>query len=120
MKPPRLPSPFRNVSQAPRSFKFRSAHVDSRALNWKERKEALEREVQGDSVEGAPRKLRFRGGPSTQKERESRYEALRRSRRRAMLRSAVILLALLYGAWLGMKWVETTDFAKEYLLTDLS
>ena len=44
MKAPRLPSPFRNVRHAPRSFTFRSSHVDQRALRWKERKEALEAE----------------------------------------------------------------------------
>ena len=34
-----------------------------------------------------------------------------------MLRSVVILAVLLYAAWRGMLWVETTDFAREYLMT---
>ena len=116
MKPPRLPSPFRNVRQAPRNFKFRSAHVDARALKWKERKEAIEAEVHGHDDAGAPRKLRFRSAGGTRTERTGRLDALRRSRKRAMLRSAVILGVLLYAAWRGLLWVETTDFAREYLL----
>lgn len=118
MNTPRLPSPFRNVRRAPRNFKFRSAHVDARALKWKDRKEAIEQEVQGGDPDAAPRKLRFRSGGSTRSEREGRLANLRRSRRRAMLRSVVILGVLLYAAWLGLKWVETTDFAKEYLMIE--
>jgi len=38
------------------------------------------------------------------------------ARRRAMARSLVILAVLLYAAWRGLLWVETTDFAREYLL----
>jgi hypothetical protein len=34
-----------------------------------------------------------------------------------MLRSLAILVVLLYAAWRGLLWVETTDFAREYLLT---
>ena len=45
MKPPRLPSPFRNVRSTPRNFTLRSSQVDARAMRWKERKEAIEAEV---------------------------------------------------------------------------
>jgi hypothetical protein len=117
MNPPRLPSLFRNVRHAPRNFKFRSAHVDARTLRWKDRKEAIEQEVEGASPDSAPRKLRFRTDGGTRTERQGRLAGLRRSRRRAMLRSVVILMVLLYAAWLGLKWVETTDFAKEFLMT---
>ncbi len=115
MKAPRLPSPFRNVRHAPRNFTFRSSHVDGRAMRWKQRKEALEAELEG-AADDAPRKLRFRqlAGPGL--DRESRIEATRSARRRAMLRSFAILLVLLYAAWRGLLWVETTDFAREYLL----
>lgn len=116
MKAPRLPSPFRNVRHAPRSFTFRSSHVDQRALRWKERKEALEAEVHGPS-EGPPRKHRFRQGAGPGMNRFERVRATQRARRRAMLRSVVILAVLLYAAWRGMLWVETTDFAREYLMT---
>ena len=117
MKPPRLPSPFRNVRQAPRNFQFRSSHVDPRALKWKERKEAIESEVLGSGGEGAPRKLRFRSDGGSRIEREGRLASLRRSRRQAMLRSAVIMAVLLYAAWRGLLWVEATDFAREFQLT---
>ena len=117
MKPPRLPSPFRNVRQAPRNFTFRSSHVDQRALKWKERKEALEAEVLGSEGESAPRKLRFRGEMGGRSDRQGRLESLRRSRKRAMLRSAAIMAVLLYAAWRGLIWVETTDFAREFLMT---
>ena len=117
MKPPRLPSPFRNVRQAPRNFTFRSAHVDQRALKWKERKEAIEAEVEGQEFKGGPRKLRFRSDGGTRGERSGRLQALRRSRQRAMFRSVVILGVLLYAAWRGLLWVETTDFAREYLMS---
>ena len=115
MKPPRLPSPFRNVRSEPRSFSFRSAHVDARALRWKERREALEAEVFGPE-EGGPRKLRFRSDGGTKLTRENRLASLRRSRRQAMIRSAAILLVLLYAAWKGIQWVETTDFARQFLI----
>lgn len=117
MKPPRLPSPFRNVRHAPRNFKFRSSHVDQRALQWKERKEAIEAEVLGHDPSGGPRKLRFRSDRVSGQQRGHRLEALRRSRQRAMLRSVVILGVLLYAAWRGLLWVETTDFAREYLMS---
>ncbi len=117
MKPPRLPSPFRNVRQAPRNFQFRSSHVDQRALKWKERKERLEEEVQGSEQDGAPRKLRFRQEGVGRIDREGRLASLRRSRRQAMLRSALIMAVLLYAAWRGLLWVETTDFAREFQLT---
>ena len=115
MKPPRLPSPFRNVRSTPRNFTFRSSHVDARAMRWKERKEAIEAEVNGTTT-GAPKKLRFRQAGATGGEREGRLAALRRSRQRAMLRSVAILCVLLYAAWRGLLWVETTDFAREFLI----
>ena len=115
MKAPRLPSPFRNVRHAPRSFTFRSSHVDARAMRWKERKEALEAELSAESAEG-PRKLRFRQGAGPGLDRTTRVEATLTARRRAMLRSLIILAVLLYAAWRGLLWVETTDFAREYLL----
>lgn len=115
MKPPRLPSPFRNVRSAPKRFSFRSAHVDPRAMKWKERREAIEAEVLGHG-DGGPRKLRFRSEGSTRTQREGRLASLRRSRRQAMFRSAAILLVLLYAAWEGLQWVETTDFARELLI----
>lgn len=119
MRAPRLPSPFRNVRHAPKTFTFRSAHVDNRALRWKERKEAIEAEALGASG-GQPRKLSFRGGPVSRSERELGVQATMRARRRAMLRSAVILAVLLYAAWRGLLWVEQTDFAREYLLVPTS
>ena len=115
MKAPRLPSPFRNVRQAPRNFTFRSSHVDGRAMRWKSRKEALESEVNGTS-EGVPRKVRFRQGAGPGLDRVTRIQATRSARKRAMLRSLAILVVLLYAAWRGLLWVETTDFAREYLL----
>lgn len=115
MRPPRLPSPFRNVRHAPRNFTFRSSHVDARALRWKERKEAIEAEVLG-SGDAAPGKLRFRRGAVPGLNREHRVAATRKARQRAMLRSAAILMLLLYIAWRGLLWVETTDFAKEFLI----
>jgi hypothetical protein len=83
-------------------------------MRWKERKEAIEAEVDG-ATGGAPRKLRFRktGGSG---EREGRLASLQRSRKRAMLRSVAILCVLLYAAWRGLLWVETTDFAREFLI----
>jgi len=115
MKAPRLPSPFRNVRHAPRSFTFRSSHVDARAMRWKERKEALEAEGSGEAVDGL-RKLRFRQGSGPGLDRATRVEVTLSARRRAMARSLVILAVLLYAAWRGLRWVETTDFAREYLL----
>lgn len=115
MKAPRLPSPFRNVRQAPRSFTFRSSHVDARALRWKERREAIEAELGGTSEE-APRKLRFRQGVPTGVDRGSRVRLTRLARRRAMVRSGAILVVLLYAAWQGLLWVEQTDFAREFLI----
>ena len=116
MKAPRLPSPFRNVRHAPRSFTFRSSHVDARALRWKERKEAIEAEVTGNNGSG-PRKVRFRQGAGPGLDRTTRVQATLAARRRAMFRSLVILVVLLYAAWRGLLWVETTDFAREYLMT---
>ncbi len=116
MKAPRLPSPFRNVRHAPRNFTFRSSHVDGRAMRWRDRKEALEAEAGGEAANDAPRKLRFRQSAGPGIDRESRIQAARSARRRAMVRSFAILLVLLYAAWRGLLWVETTDFAKEYLL----
>ena len=115
MKPPRLPSPFRNVRSTPRNFTLRSSHVDARAMRWKERKEAIEAEVNGTTT-GAPKKLRFRQAEATGGAREGRLASLRRSRQRAMLRSVAILCVLLYAAWRGLLWVETTDFAREFLI----
>lgn len=119
MKAPRLPSPFRNVRHAPRSFKFRSSHVDGRALRWKERKEAIESAMSSaaDGAEEAPRKMRFRKGVGPGIDRAARTAATQKARRRAMLRSAAILVVLMYAAWRGLLWVETTDFARDYLLT---
>ena len=91
MKPPRLPSPFRNVRQAPRNFTFRSSHVDQRALQWKERKEAIEAEVLGHDPSGKPAQAAVPWWMGFPAERGHRLEALRRSRQRAMLRSAVIM-----------------------------
>ena len=115
MRPPRLPSPFRNVRSAPRNFTFRSSHVDGRALKWKERKAAIEAEVHGREA-ASPKKLRFHQDGGTRTERQGRLASLRRSRQRAMLRSGAILLVLLYAAWRGLLWVETTDFAREFLI----
>ncbi len=115
MKAPRLPSPFRNVRHAPRNFTFRSSHVDGRSMRWKTRKEALEAEADGAEGE-SPRKLRFRQSAGPGLDRASRIQATRSARRRAMLRSFAILLVLLYAAWRGLLWVETTDFAREFLL----
>ena len=75
MKPPRLPSPFRNVRSTPRNFTFRSSHVDARAMRWKERKEAIEAEVNG-TTGGTPKKLRFRQAGATGGEREGRLASL--------------------------------------------
>lgn len=116
MRAPRLPSPFRNVRQAPRNFTFRSSRVDARDLKWKERKAAIEAEVLGEGEATQPRKLRFRGEVGVPVERQGRLASLRRARKRAMLRSTAILLVLLYAAWRGLKWVETTDFARELLI----
>ena len=116
MRAPRLPSPFRNVRQAPRNFTFRSSHVDARDMKWKERKAAIEAEVRGEDEAKGSRKLRFRSEGGLRVERQGRLAALRRARKRAMLRSTAILLVLLYAAWRGLKWVETTDFAREFLI----
>lgn len=84
-------------------------------MKWKERREAIEAEVLGRD-EAAPKKLRFRQDGGTRTERQGRLALLRRSRQRAMLRSGAILLVLLYAAWRGLLWVETTDFARKFLI----
>jgi hypothetical protein len=94
---------------------FRSSHVDARALRWKERKEALEAEVHG-GTDAAPRKMRFRQGAGPGLPRLERVRSTQRARRRAMVRSVVILALLFYAAWRGLLWVETTDFAREHLM----
>jgi len=84
-------------------------------MKWKERREAVEAEVNGHAG-GGPRKLRFRAEGGARVEKQGRLASLRRSRQRAMLRSMAILVILLYAAWRGLQWVETTDFAREFLI----
>ena len=114
MQAPRLRSMFRNVRTEPRRFQFRSRHLPDLDLKWTERKERVEAEVSAaGSEDPSKRPLRFRsrrfGAPSP--EWQERRSAQVRGARYAMLRAAVIAGGLLWLAWRGMVWVETSDFS---------
>lgn len=114
MQAPRLRSMFRNVRTEPRRFQFRSRHLPDLDPKWTERKERVEAEVSAaGSEDPSKRPLRFRsrrfGAPSP--EWQERRSAQVRGARYAMLRAAVIAGGLLWLAWRGMVWVETSDFS---------
>ena len=100
---------FRNVRTEPRQFQFKSRHLPELDPKWSERKKRTESEVKA-----AARPIRFRSsrlaseGDSSWKERR---QAQIKGARYAMLRAAVIAGGLLWLAWKGVIWVETSDFS---------
>lgn len=107
---------FRNVRTEPRQFQFKSRHLPELDPKWSERKKRIESEVEAEqNPEGAgARPIRFRSsrraseGDSSWKERR---QAQIKGARYAMLRAAVIAGGLLWLAWKGVIWVETSDFS---------
>lgn len=110
---------FRNVRTEPRRFQFRSRHLPDLDPEWAERKERIEAEVAGeqDPEASTARPIRFRSsrrkaetaeGTSEWKERR---QAQILGARYAMLRAVVIAAGLVWLAWRGMVWVETSDFS---------
>ena len=106
---------FRNVRTEPRQFQFRSRHLPDLDPKWTERKERVEAEVAAAAGSEDPtvRPIRFRShrsGSATPEWKERRSAQIRGARY-AMLRAAVIAVGLLWLAWKGMLWVETSDFS---------
>ena len=107
---------FRNVRTEPRQFQFKSRHLPELDPKWAERKERIEAEVQAEHhpEAAAGRPIRFRNsrtasaGDSSWRERR---QAQVKGARYAMLRAAVIAAGLLWLAWKGVIWVETSDFS---------
>lgn len=106
---------FRNVRTEPRQFQFRSRHLPDLDPKWTERKERVEAEVGSatDLEDPTARPIRFhsRRPGATAPEWKERRSVQIRGARYAMLRAAVIAGGLLWLAWKGMLWVETSDFS---------
>ena len=111
---------FRNVRTEPRRFQFRSRHRSDLDPKWTERRERIEAQVAGAeaSDEAPARPIRFRSnrtkselmdGTSEWKERRLAQIV---GARYAMLRAVVIAAGLVWLAWRGMVWVETSDFSE--------
>jgi hypothetical protein len=110
---------FRNVRTEPRRFQFRSRHLPDLDPKWAERKERIEAEVVGEqNSDAAPaRPIRFRSSRTNVETAEaaSKWKERRHAQilgaRYAMLRAIVIAAGLVWLAWRGMVWVETSDFS---------
>ena len=117
MQAPRLRSMFRNVRTEPRRFQFRSRHLPDLDPKWAERKELIEAEVAGEQdPDAAPaRPIRFRSSRTKGLRRPPQMEGTAATQilgaRYAMLRAIVIAAGLVWLAWRGMVWVETSDFS---------
>lgn len=105
---------FRNVQTEPRRFEFRSRHLPELDEKWAERKERVESEVAGVQGAVAPevgqRSIRFRKGAATSTRSDQRQRQITGARY-AMLRAALIAGVLVWMAWKGIQWVETSDFS---------
>ena len=110
---------FRNVRTEPRRFQFRSRHLPDLDPEWAERKERIEAEVAGeqDPEASTARPIRFRSSRTKAETAEGASEWKERRQaqilgaRYAMLRAVVIAAGLVWLAWRGMVWVETSDFS---------
>lgn len=110
---------FRNVRTEPRRFQFRSRHLPDLDSKWAKRKERIEAEVVGeqDSDAAPVRPIRFRSTRTKVETTEAASEWKERRQaqilgaRYAMLRAIVIAAGLVWLAWRGMVWVETSDFS---------
>ena len=114
MQAPKLRSMFRNVRTEPRRFVFRSRHLPELDAKWSERKEQIEAEL---AEQPAPetannRPIRFQSAnrPSSSTWRRRRRTQISGARY-AILRAALIASALVWLAWKGIQWIETSDFS---------
>ncbi|MAI23657.1 MAG: hypothetical protein CL828_06335 [Crocinitomicaceae bacterium] len=120
MQAPRLRSMFRNVRTEPRRFQFRSRHMPDLDPKWAERRERIEAQVAGEEAPDAvpARPIRFRSNRTTAELKNSTSEWKERrlvqiiGARYAMLRAVVIAAGLVWLAWRGLVWVETSDFSE--------
>ena len=113
MQAPRLRSMFRNVSTDPRRFEFKSRHLPDLDSKWTERKERIEAELAGDDGKGggSQRPIRLRKPGLTNEGRSAQRRSQIKGARYAMLRAALIAVVLVWMAWKGIQWVETSDFS---------
>ncbi|MBL6866063.1 MAG: hypothetical protein ISQ97_03090 [Flavobacteriales bacterium] len=114
MQAPRLKSMFRNVRTTPRRFDFKSRHLPELDEEWQARKSRVEQEVSvSNDGDANRREIRFRSPrKATSGQRtEQRHQQIAGARR-AMLRAALIALALIWLAWKGIQWVEQSDFSR--------
>ncbi len=119
MEAPRLRSFIRNVRTEPRRFSYRSHLVPETRPEWDERKRKIEEEVaraQG-TLEGPgetlppPVRIRSRSGRLAREGTfMSRREQRMRANRYALLRSVLIIAALVWLAFKGLEWVDAQNF----------
>jgi len=96
---------FRNVRTEPRRFEFKSRHLPDLDAKWAERKERVEAELEPEEGEHASSQRPIRFGKSSQRRNQIK------GARYAMLRAAMIAAVLVWLAWKGIQWVETSDFS---------
>ena len=111
MQAPRLRSMFRNVRTEPRRFEFKSRHLPDLDAKWAERKDRVQAELaREDGVDvSSQRPIRF--GKTSQLGKTSQRRNQIKGARYAMLRAAMIAAVLVWLAWKGIQWVETSDFS---------
>jgi len=114
MEAPKLRSMFRNVRTEPRRFSFRSRHLPQLKAEWVERKRRVESEVLGETIDGNPRGISFRGATMREvlSDRDERRRAAVQGARRAALRAALIGVFLCWLAYRGVLWLEGSEFAE--------
>lgn len=119
MEAPRLRSFIRNVRTEPRRFSYRSHLVPETRPEWDERKRRIEEEVaraQGVSETSSdalppPVRIRSRSGRLAREGTfMSRREQRLRANRYALLRSVLIIAALVWLAFKGLEWVDAQNF----------
>jgi hypothetical protein len=113
MQAPRLRSMFRNVRTEPRRFEFKSRHLPDLDTKWTERKERIVAELVNDGrvVGVGQRPIRFRKSGHPNEGRSAQRRSQIKGARYAMLRAAMIAAVLVWMAWKGIQWVETSDFS---------
>lgn len=90
---------FRNVRTKPKQFEFRSRHLPKEREDWEKRKRKIEDEVNGVQNPGG-RKIEF----------NRRRVSNKQASRKAMFRTLLIGVVLMYVAYRMIIWAETTEW----------
>ena len=99
MDAPKMRSLFRNVRTKPKQFEFRSRHLPKEREDWEKRKRKIEDEVNGVQNPGG-RKIEF----------NRRRVSNKQASRKAMFRTLLIGVVLMYVAYRMIIWAETTEW----------